>query len=315
VRLSSILGAKKRKTTVPTTRHMPSVSTTNEINSLPKSTSPELPLPEESSLLASNEIPNNQITCSMVDDDDDDMMPVVASVEEEQPIEDSTQSEIDPTFVIVQSADCNDERIQLDDRIPSCSSGYESSAVLNPIHEGEDDEIHCSSSCPSIVSPNSPKLSTNNQKKITRKRQRNGYGKSRSRARSLKSRTPKKQRLIDDNEDKEDTSLVIIITSDKIEQHLRTLFMATNETRRTRTRPIKTPTRLVEEIHVNNNSTTMKTLEPDSNVFDILSSSTTTDTISLNELAENSQQPCTYNVIISNKPNKLGLTIKKVVQP
>jgi hypothetical protein len=284
-----------------------------------KSVSPELPLHEESTLLVSNDIPiessNDQITCSMIDNDDD-MMPVVASVEEEQPIEDTMQSEIDPKFVIVESADCNDERIQLDDRIPSCSSGYESSAVLNPIHEGEEDEIRSrehSSSCPSIVSPNSPKSSSNNNpKKIIRKRPRNGYGKSRSRARSMTSRTPKKPRLIDENDD-ENGSLVIIITSDKIEQHLRTLFMATNDTRRTRTRPVKTPTRLVEEIYANNNNS--KTLEPDTNVFDILSSPTTADTINLNELAENSQQPCTYNVIISNRPNKLGLTIKKVVQP
>jgi len=92
--------------------------------------------------------------------------------------------------------------------------------------------------------------------------------------------------------------------------------MATNETRRTRTRPVKTPTRLVEEIHTNNNNNSIKTIEPDTNVFDILSSPTTIDTISNNEPTENSQQLCTtYNVIISNKPNKLGLTIKKVVQP
>ena len=50
------------------------------------------------------------------------------------------------------------------------------------------------------------------------------------------------------------SSLVTVITRDQIEQHLRTLFMPSNEPRRTRTRPVKTPTRLVEEINTNNNS-------------------------------------------------------------
>jgi hypothetical protein len=286
--------------------------------------SPELPLPEEPTLLVTNDIPidssNDQPTCSIAtDNDDDDIMPVVACVEEEQPIEDSTQSEIDTTFVIVESTDGNDEKIQLDDRILSCSSGYESSAVLtnidNNIHEDNDDEtkstIHSGEHSPSIVSPNSPKIVSTNQKKVNKKRQRNKYGKSRARSRSLTPRNLKKQRLIDD----ESSSLVIIITRDKIEQHLRTLFMVSNESRRTRTRPVKTPTRLVEEINANNNNISMKTIEPDSNVFDIFSSSTTTDTINNNESTENPHQPCTYNVVISNKPHKLGLTIKKVIQP
>jgi hypothetical protein len=328
----STLGAKKRKTTVPTTRHIPPVSTINETNPLSNSISesieylsPELPLPEESTLSVTNDIPiessNDQITYSIVATDDDDMMPIVASVEEEQPIEDSTQSEIDTTFVIVESTDCSDEKIQLDDTIPSCSSGYESSAILNNIdnnniHEGDDNETNStirsrqhSSSCPSIVAQNSPMISSTNQKKVNKKRQRNKYGKSRARTRSLTPRNLKKQRQIDDDDDDE-SSLVIIITSDKIEQHLRTLFMVPNESRRTRTRPVKTPTRLVEEINANNTNNSMKTIEPDTNVFDILSSPTPADT----ESTENPNQSCTYNVVISTKPNKLGLTIKKVAQ-
>jgi len=332
-----ILGAKKRKTTLPTTRHITSMLTTNETSPLSNSVSqdieypsPELVLPEESNLLVTNDIPiessNDEINCPIIADnnDDDDIMPVVASVEEEQPIEDSTQSEIDTTF-IVESTDCNDERIQLNDTIPSCSSGYESSAIItnidNNIHEDKNDETNSiirsrehSSSCLSTITPNSPKILSINKKKVNKKRQRNKYGKSRARSRSLTPRNLKKQRPIDDDDD--DESLVIIITNDKIEQHLRTLFMVSNEPRRTRTRPVKTPTRLVEEINGNNNNNnSMKIIEPDANVFDILSSSTTTDTISNNESTENPHQPCTYNVIISNKPNKLGLTIKKVAQP
>jgi len=307
-----ILGAKKRKTTLPTTRHI-TINETSPLSQNIECPSPELTLPEESNLLVTNDISStDEINCPIVADnnnDDDDIMPVVASVEEEQPIEDLTQSEIDTTF-IVESTDCNDEKIQLNDTIPSCSSGYESSAVITNIHEGNDDEINSrehSSSCLSTVSPNSPKILSINKKKVNKKR----YGKSRARSRSLTPRIVKKQRSIDD-----ESSLVIIITSDKIEQHLRTLFMVSNEPRRTRTRPVKIPTRLVEEINGNNNNNnSMKIIEPDANVFDILSSSTTTDTISHNESTENSHQSCTYNVIISNKPNKLGLTIKKVAQP
>ena len=55
------------------------------------------------------------------------------------------------------------------------------------------------------------------------------------------------------------------------------------------------------------------------NTFDVLStSSSTTTTDSINKTNSNesmiNHQPCTYNVTISNKPNKLGLTIKKVIQ-
>jgi hypothetical protein len=75
---------------------------------------------------------------------------------------------------------------------------------------------------------------------------------------------------------------------------------------------VKTPTRLVEEINPNNS---MKTIESDTNVFDILSSSITMDVINDNDQIEDLHSPCTYNVMITNKPNKLGLTIKKVVQP
>ena len=98
-------GAKKRKTTVPTTRR---ISTTNEGNPLSNSisqdieySSAELSFPDElnSSITndASVESSNNQIICPIVtdddDDDDDDLMPVVALVEEEQPLEDLTQTD------------------------------------------------------------------------------------------------------------------------------------------------------------------------------------------------------------------------------
>ncbi len=88
--------------------------------------------------------------------------------------------------------------------------------------------------------------------------------------------------------------------------------MPANEQRRTRTRPIKTPTRLVEEIASNNS---IKTNEPDTNLFDVFSTSPSTTT-DLNTKPNSNEpiQSCTYNVTISNKPNKLGLTIKKVVQ-
>ena len=297
----SISGAKKRKTTVPITRHIHPVSTINETNSL----NIEDSFHEESTSSVTNDISNDQTICPIIDDDDD-MMPVVATVEEEQILEDFTEPDSETALVIVESTDCIDEKLHLDDKIPSCSSGYESSAALANvdinIHENGDDDgtniIEHSSSFPS----NSPVNSSKNRKKIkiSNNRRRNKNGKSRSRSRSLVARNTKKQRLIDD----QSSSSVHIITSEEIEQHLRTLFMSTNQTRRTRTRPIKTPTRLVEEIP-------SKPIEPDANVFDILSSSSTTDD---NEQTTNHSQSCTYNVIISSKPNKLGLTIKKVVQ-
>jgi hypothetical protein len=313
---------------VPTTRH---ISTVNETNPLSNSSfqsiehpSPELPLPEElNSSVTNDDISiDNQITCPIVNDDDDDdddnddddLMPVVAFVEEEQPLEDSTQTEMDTSFVIVESTDCNDEKIQLDDTVRSYASDCESSAVLSNIdiniHE-EDNEtnakIHSREQSPSIASPISPQTVSIKQKKVNKKHQRYRYGKSCARSRSSKPRNLKKQRSIENG-----SSLVTIITRDHIEQHLRTLFMSFHEPRRTRTRSVKTPTRLVEEINTNNNS--MKIIEPDTNVFDILASTTTTDTISNTEPTQNHHQSCTYNVIISNKPNKLGLTIKKVVQ-
>ena len=295
---------------MPTTRPLLSISATNETDSISNPISqnieylsPELPLPDEliPTVINDNSIqsPNDLTICTIVnDDDDDDLMPVVAFVEEEQSLEELTPSdELNSSFIIVASTDCSDEIIQLDDTIPSCSSGYESSAVLTNI----DTNIHEENN--ETKSTNHPS-STIKQKKTSKRHQRYKYGKSRARSRSSTPRILKKQRLVDD-----DTSLVTIITFDQIEQHLRTLFMPSNEPRRTRTRPIKTPTRLVEE----NNTTSMKIIEPDTNVFDIFSSSTTTDTITNDESTQNQHQSCTYNVIISNTPNKLGLTIKKVV--
>lgn len=322
-RFLSIVGAKKRKAAVPTTRHTSPGPTANETNPSPKPISPALPPAEELTKSLSDDVPvefaNDQTTCRIVDDlDDDDIMPVVASVEEEQPIEELIPSETGRIVLIVESNDCNGERIQAEEIAAACSPAYEPSAVTNPSHEDGSDETEPtvrsrepSPSCSTVVPPQSPQL---NQKRAIRKRQRNGYVKPRSRGRSSSARAPKRLRPLDDNPE-ENTSLITIITSEKIEQHLRTLFMAVNDTKRTRTRPVKTPTRLVEEI---NGTIITKPTESDTNVFDILSSSTMTMTADPNEqheLTENSQHPCKYNVVASIKPNKLGLTIKKVAPP
>ncbi|CAF1197385.1 unnamed protein product [Rotaria magnacalcarata] len=327
---SPLAGAKKRKTTVPTTRHIsPSPTAIKEMNPLASSIPQEIehsssavPVPEEITLSVTNEIsvksPNDQITCQIVSvDDDDGTMPVVASVEEEQPLEDSDQSEPDTSFVFVDSTDCNDEKIQLDDRILSCSSGYESSATLTNIdinvHEGEEETNSTinsrenSSSCISAISQESFMVSSKNQYKINRKRQRNNHGGSRSR--SLTSRSVKKQCSMNEH-----SPLVSIITKDKIEQHLKTLFMSSNEKKRPRTRPIKTSTtnHTIEKVNTNNDNS-VKMIEQDTNVFDILSSSITGESIIPDDDPTQSQS-CTYNVVITDKPNKLGLTIKKVAQ-
>jgi len=272
------------------------------------------------------------------------MMPVVATVEEEQSIQEYNQSDMNTSFLIVDSNECNDGKIHLDDTLPSCSSGYESAAALtiadvNMAHNpsSDDDETNSttrsrehSSSCQSeqsltpilsTVSSNI-KLNSNHSDKnqllpvtISNQklnlRQRDKHGKFRARSRSPTPRNIKKKRSSDEQLSSGNT-----IKSDQIELHLRTLLMPTNDQRRTRTRPIKTPTRLVEEIPSNNS---IKTTEPDNNLFDVPSTSpsTTTDTINKINSSEpilNHHQPCTYNVTISNKPNKLGLTIKKVVQ-
>jgi len=257
-----------------------------------------------------------------------DQMPVVDSVEEEQPI----QSDMNSSFLIVESNEGDDGKIHLDDTLPSCSSGYESAAALTNVDtniannpSSDDDETNSttrsrehSSSCQSeqSLAPilSNIKLNSIEQEKppviLNQKlRQRDKHGKFRARSRSP---TPRNIKKICSS-DEQLTSTTNTITSDQIEQHLRTLLLPpTNEQRRTRTRPIKTPTRLVEEIP-------FKTTEPDTNVFDILSTSsssstTTTTDINSNEPSINYHQSCTYNVTISNKPNKLGLTIKKVIQ-
>lgn len=298
-RLVEILGAKKRKMALPMTRHTVP-STIIETSSVSESISAEVPPVEEPVKSPVHEIvmeiSNESVTGPEVVDDDD-IMPIVASVEEEQPIiDESNPSTTETTFLIVESTDGNDERIRLDDVIPS-------SIVPDPSQKTDDEEYDDTQTT----------ISTQSQKKSNRKRQRNGYVKSRSRGRSLNSRISKKSRLLMDEEIHvdENNSLVMIISSEKIEQHLRTLFMTSNDNKRTRTRPVKTPTRLVEEI----NSISMKSLESDSNVFDILSSSTSTGITDQDEFNEHSpQSSCTYNVVASTKSNKLGLTIKKVVQ-
>jgi hypothetical protein len=311
-------------------------TTINESNSILQDNghlSPELPVNEQS-------IIQNSTT------DEDDIMPVVDTVEEEQ----SIQPDMNTSFLIVESNECDDGKIHLDDTLPSCSSGYESAAALTNVDinmvnnassdddDDDDDETNStarsrehSSSCQSeqslapILSTVSSNIKLNDQEKsrlspviINQKnlnlRQRDKYGKFRARSRSPTPRNIKKKR----SSDEQLSSTTNTITSDQIEQHLRTLLMPTNDQRRTRTRPIKTPTRLVEEIPASNNS--IKTTEPDTNVFDILSTSSTTTTTTTatntnsNEPSRSYHQSCTYNVTISNKPNKLGLTIKKVVQ-
>ncbi|CAF0775627.1 unnamed protein product [Rotaria sordida] len=359
---SQLAGAKKRKTTIPTTRHIPPplqssspslpILTRNE-SSNPISydnghPSPELPLNEEQSIssttqnsIINNNNDNNNNNNNTIDEDD--IMPVVDTVEEEQPIQESNQLDRNTSLLIIDSNECDDGKIQLDDTLPSCSSGYESAAPLtnvdiNMVHNpsSDDDETNSttrsrehSSSCQSEQS-HAPILSTvstnitlniNEQEKNdltpvipnqkSNIRQRDRYGKFRARSRSPTPRNIKKKRSLDN-----DLSSTNTIRSEQIEQHLRTLLIPTNEQRRTRTRPIKTPTRLVEEIASNNS---IKTIEPDMNNFDVLStSSSTTTTDSINKTNSNesmiNHQPCTYNVTISNKPNKLGLTIKKVIQ-
>jgi hypothetical protein len=259
-------------------------------------------------------------------------MPVVDTVEEEQPI----QSDMNSSFLIIESNEGDDGKIHLDDTLPSCSSGYESAAALtnvdvntanNPSSDDDDDDDGTnsttrsrehSSSCQSeqslipilsTVSSNSMEQEKNHLSPVItnqKRRQRDRNGKFRTHSRSPTPRNLKKTRSSDEQDSSSNT-----ITSDQIEQHLRTLLMPANEQRRTRTRPIKTPTRLVEEIH------SIKTTEPDTNVFDLLSTSSSTITATDTNSAESSvnfHQSCTYNVTISTKPNKLGLTIKKVVQ-
>ncbi|CAM4888033.1 unnamed protein product [Rotaria socialis] len=382
---SQLAGAKKRKTTVPTTRHIPppqqssspslSIVTKNDLNSPSHDNgyqSPELPVTEEPVISSTNNAiinnnnnndDDNDNDNDNDDDDDDDIMPVVATIEEEQPLQESNQFDMNASLLIISSDECDDGKIQLDDTLPSCSSGYESAAPLtnvdiNMVHNtsSDDDETNSttrsrqhSSSCHSEQS-HAPILSTvstnielnsNDQDKNdltpvisktkTVTRQRDKHGKFRARARS-RSRSPTPRNVKKKRSSDEELPATSTITSDQIEYHLRTLLMPVNEQRRTRTRPIKTPTRLVEEISSNN---TIKNIEPDMNAFDIFSTSsssssssssasssastsTITSTDILNKTNSNepmiNHQPCTYNVTISNKPNKLGLTIKKVIQ-
>ena len=306
-------GAKKRKTTIPTTRH---------ISHSPQLSSPSLTISKtnESNSYRSSELPLNHQSTNQ-----NNLMSVVGNVEDEQPIHQFDQSDMNTSLIIVESNECDDGKIHLDDTLPSCSSGYESAAPLTNIDvntehypssdDDDDDEIRRSrkhsSSCQSERSPlpilstvstnvtihkekqhDSSPVTTTKQKSNIRLRDK--YGKFCARSRSPTPRTVKKQCSYHETNLSTNT-----ITSDRIEQHLRTLSMSKNEQRRTRTRPIKTPTRLVEEIASN------YSIDESSNA------STTNDTT----FKSNSTEPlCTYNVTISNKPNKLGLTIKKVLQ-
>jgi hypothetical protein len=351
----------------------------SEPNSLLQDTvyrSPELPLHEATMPIVVDQMSSNTVVVDPMNADDDPM-PVVAIVEEESSIQEAQTIEMDTSLLIVESNEGDDGRIQLDDTLPSCSSGYESAAPLTnvdiniPYQASSDDDAETdsitrsrdhSSSCQSeqslalilsTVSSNIRSNATDDDEEDSDKhtktngspvitlthpkppsqhqhrhhhhqpRQRDKFGKFRARSRSPTLHHAKKKRTLD-----EDSSSVNTITSDQIEQHLRTLLMPTTEQRRTRTRPIKTPTRLVEVIASNHS---IKTVEPDSsNVLDLhLSSSssssssassstmtadTDTSRSHTHEPTVNPHQSCTYNVTISNKPNKLGLTIKKVVQ-
>ncbi|CAF1088225.1 unnamed protein product [Adineta ricciae] len=320
---ASSIGAKKRKTVAPSTSLTP-LAISNETDPLvetsSRDTGPSLPNGSDALIVNDTNVksPHHQATCPIVsdhdDDDDDDMMPVVAFVEEEQPLEGLSQVDVDNSFVIVDSSDCNDERIQLDDTNPSYSSGYESSIALtntdthNHEENDENNSFTDSKSQSSRKSVNDSMFLTMTQTRINKKRQRYKFGKSRIRPRSITPRVVKKPRSME-----EDFSLVTVITHDQIERHLRTLFMPLNELRRTRTRSVKTPSRLGEETPIlldddNSGATT----EADSNVFDILTSPTTPEPKHDVESNEEVHSPYTDNVINANKSNKLGVTIKKV---
>lgn len=374
IRIGVFLGAKKRKTTVPTTRHVSStleqpLSSSSATSPCTPATinepemsyqSPELPVSEETPLAIVEEVSAEEKLANDAEDDDGiGSMPMVAAVEEDPVVQGLGSSEIDASFLIVTSTDGEDGKIHLDDTLPSCSSGYESAAALTNVDmniahhsSSEDDDEDTnpttrsrehSSSCqseqslPPILSTVSTNIPFDDETKANPRqetsspvtppidselppishqaRQRDRQGKYQVRSRSPTPRFAKRKRPADE--------LVLAantITSDQIEQHLRTLLMPTNEQRRTRTRPIKTPSRLVEEIPSNHS---IKTIEPDSNVFEMLSTSPTSSITDPTNVSRSSNsheptisqhQPCTYNVTISNKPNKLGLTIKKVVQ-
>lgn len=332
VDLDRLSGAKKRKPAAPTARH---VSSTVE-------TSAELSTPEETTK-SPQRLPELE---------KEEAMPVVATVEEERPMETS--------LIIVETNEGDETKIQLDDTLPSCSSGYESAAPLTnidtqlPNHPSSDDDDEdtnsttrsrlASSSCQSEHSlallPSQPpdqdhddeteaKRKTNSSSPVMMSmsdRQEIKNGKTRRRSRSPTFPTAKKTRLAETSPPPSSAFANNTISSDQIEQHLRTLLLPANEQRRTRTRPIKTPTRLVEEISsqyamkVAAVSTSSEFEPNNNNVFDVFSSSptsSTNETTPFNRSQSedpNAHPSCTYNVTISNKPNKLGFTIKKVVQ-
>ena len=324
---NQLSGAKKRKTTVPTTRHLPSA--------VQSSTSPDFNLQDNISYSPASptthedKIPENPSTIS--NESADDLMPVVDTIEEDQSLQTSTNS----SLIVAESNECDDGKTQLDDTLPSCSSGYESAAALtnldvnqvtNPSSDDDEDDRGSnsttrsrepSSSCQSEPSTSlAPILSTvSSNIEMTDLNEKNERIRSRSRSPTLKNH--KKKRL---SEDSIANGSINTITSDQIEHHLRTLLMPNHEQKRTRTRPIKTPTRLVEEMSANYHHYSNKILDNDTTNLEANARSptppppptTTTDT-KLNEPTTSSHQNCVYNVTISNKPNKLGLTIKKVI--
>ena len=135
-----------------------------------------------SSTIQNSTMDDNNAVDDDDDDDDDDIMPVVATVEEEQPIQESNQSDMNTSFLIVESNEYDDGKIHLDDTLPSCSSGYESAAPLTNVDvniahnpSSDDDETNSttrsrehSSSCQSEQSlvPILSTVSSNIQDKI-----------------------------------------------------------------------------------------------------------------------------------------------------
>lgn len=344
----ALLGAKKRKTTVPTTRHV-----------LPSSQSSPIPIPHEAHPVAERnghaspelrpaEEPTPVLASPIAAPDDDDAaidaMPIVADVEEGESTADELHpSDANSSCLIVESINGDDGKVHLDDTLPSCSSGYESAAPLTNLdvnmtqqassdEDDEDDDEsrsrkHSSSSC-QLEQPPTPILSAvssnitlnlNTDEKThapalvtCASRERDKPSKYRARSRSPTPRFAKKKRSSN-----EPTSPTNTITSDQIEHHLRTLLPTAPEQRRTRTRPIKTPTRLVEEIAASHHP--IKSIELPPQVFEPLPTSpplTTADAIDKSFTSEPvaTHPTCTYNVTISTKPNKLGFTIKKVIQ-
>ena len=214
--------------------------------------------------------------------EDDDKMPVVVTVEEEQTID-----EIDPIppelrLVIAETNNGDEERIRFDDTISACA--IEPVVEVVPAPKPEETAV-----LPEEPVPDPP---VKQQKAIRLK-------KTRARSRSSTSPRCKKQRSTENL-----SPTVKIITMDRIEHHLRTLSTPCEEKLLAQSKSVKTPTRLLEEI---------PSSDINSSLCPVPSPSRTVDTHPDPESVDEEHPSCTYNVMISNASNKLGLTIKKVL--